>query len=606
MAPPKYLTQDRAQAALVAAAVGDALGWPMEDRGNRVGGTARVKPAAHLVEWQRREGAGFAPHEETVAAGTYSDDTQLLMAVARSRLRGDDWYRHLVEAELPVWLLYERGGGGAVKRAAQAWARGRAPWDRGEKEDAIGRYFVAGGNGVAMRCLPHAVFGAGASSFEQVRHWVDQDGLATHGHPRALIGARLFSWAVWWALRRREKLGYGELIDRVIAAESTWSELPRTRPDWHEARDKAVPLWEQEWHQAIEESLRYLAVARNSLHHGALAIDRETLKDIGFFGREKGAGTVTAAAAVFLAARYTSQPQQGLLAAAFTRNSDSDTLASMTGGLLGALTGGDWLGGMAQELQDSRYIKAVATWLSAAEGPEPPTLQWQRQMKTQLYRELEAARPGDTIQFPLFGTSAVIRITDHGTRSDSFIRAWLLHSAIGQSLSVKRYDRGRDGKPRWSQLSLAHQPSRASKQQHVGLVREVADLDVACRFYEEVVGLTRERISHAYVSFGWLALELACQQDLNNPQVSLTDSNELGRSRQAIRVYIDTPALVERHKQLAAAGLPVGPVVEKDGRRRFRCADPDGYVVEFCARNGSNQSDRNDDGRAHGRSPEAH
>lgn len=102
-------TGERARGAFVAAAVGDALGWPMEDRGNRVGGTAKVKPMPRMVPWVRREGGRYAPHEQPIPAGGYSDDTQLLLAVARSRLRGDDWYRHLVEAELPVWLLYERG-----------------------------------------------------------------------------------------------------------------------------------------------------------------------------------------------------------------------------------------------------------------------------------------------------------------------------------------------------------------------------------------------------------------------------------------------------------------------------------------------------------------
>jgi catechol 2,3-dioxygenase-like lactoylglutathione lyase family enzyme len=441
-----------------------------------------------------------------------------------------------------------------------------------------------------MRCLAQATFGAGRTAFEQVRQSVDEDGLATHGHPRALVGARFFSWAVWWALTRQDKLGYGELIDRVIAAEPKWSELPRTHLDWHEAQKRARPLWEEEWLQAVEESLRYLTIARDSLHQGALAIDRETLEQLGFFGREKGAGTVTAAAAIFLATRYTSQPQQGLLAAAFTRNSDSDTLASMTGGLLGALAGGDWLGSLPKELQDSHYVKAVAAWLSEGEGPQTPTLQWHRPMKTDLKRELASAAPGDTIRVPLFGPSEVARIQDHDTRSNNFIRTWLLSTAIGQSLSIKAYDRGRDGQSPWTPLSRADKPSVATKQIHAGLVREVSDLDAARRFYEDVVGLTKERSSSAFVSFGWLALELPSGQGLiKASQLALPDSDELSRSRQAIRVYIDAPTLAERHAELAAAGLPVGPVVEREGRARFRCADPDGYVVEFCARNGSNR-----------------
>jgi hypothetical protein len=76
-------TRDRTLAAPLAGAFGDARGWPMDNRANRVGGTAKVDPSPRLVSWRRREVGGFAPPEQEIAAGTHFDDTQLFLAVAR-------------------------------------------------------------------------------------------------------------------------------------------------------------------------------------------------------------------------------------------------------------------------------------------------------------------------------------------------------------------------------------------------------------------------------------------------------------------------------------------------------------------------------------------
>src|SRR5687767_1098665 len=90
---------EAARGAMLAFAVGDSLGWPLETRGNRVGGTRDLRPELALREWTRREGARHAPHEETMPAGVYSDDTQLTLAVARA-LRYEAWWEYFTEVEL--------------------------------------------------------------------------------------------------------------------------------------------------------------------------------------------------------------------------------------------------------------------------------------------------------------------------------------------------------------------------------------------------------------------------------------------------------------------------------------------------------------------------
>lgn len=63
-------------------------------------------------------------------------------------------------------------------------------------------FFNAGGNGVAMRVLPHAIMGY-KLDFGYTAHNILLDGIATHGHPLALVGALAYGYALWYALRQR-------------------------------------------------------------------------------------------------------------------------------------------------------------------------------------------------------------------------------------------------------------------------------------------------------------------------------------------------------------------------------------------------------------------
>src|ERR1700678_3437091 len=166
MAALPFNLADRVRGMLTAAAVGDALGWPQELRSNIVGGqkARAVQPQPRFRSWERNSGTQYARYQETVNAGEYSDDTQLLLAVARSCLSGKEWLPRLTGAELPTWLLYHRGAGRAVISAARAWADGHPPWERGSERgrsgDPVAQYFQAGANGAAMRIAPHAVITA--------------------------------------------------------------------------------------------------------------------------------------------------------------------------------------------------------------------------------------------------------------------------------------------------------------------------------------------------------------------------------------------------------------------------------------------------------------
>ena len=354
----------KAEGAFLAFAAGDALGWPQEMR--QSGPIRVVDVAAHVGfrNWKRRSGGRFQSYEEVISAGEYSDDTQLTLAVSRSRTNhSSEWWNALTRTELPLWMLYERGGGGATKRAAAAWASGCPPWRLNRKE-AIRKYFAAGGNGVAMRVLPHALFLAGEATPSALFHDVILDGSATHGHPRALVGASVYAYAAWWLARRSSTLQFGELLEMLIDEASVWSGFPKSDRDgaaWFEAAKSATETpYDVIWNRTAHEMRELLQTAQEGLQAGALADDHSVLKNLGCFGRAKGAGTSSAAAAAYLAARYAAQPVQGVLTAAFEKGADTDTLAAMAGGLMGCLAGVEWLPAPWFQVQDARYLRDMA------------------------------------------------------------------------------------------------------------------------------------------------------------------------------------------------------------------------------------------------------
>ncbi len=192
---------DRAIGAMLGAAYGDALGWPNERTG-RIKNRQSQGKLQELKAWTRRSGGRFYPHDELIEAGDYSDDTQLILCLSRSLLHGEKWREYWTQIELPFWTLYERGGGGATKRAANAWLDGKNPWAENRNPKEVKKYFEAGGNGVAMRVLPHILYNADCDNFDAISLNIFLDGIVTHGHPRALAGALAYGYALWKSLRR--------------------------------------------------------------------------------------------------------------------------------------------------------------------------------------------------------------------------------------------------------------------------------------------------------------------------------------------------------------------------------------------------------------------
>lgn len=584
----------KGQGAFLGAAVGDALGWPQEPeakRADKKNAFSAESPVNEFQQWVRKSGGQYFPHEEVILAGEYSDDTQLILCTARSLLYGEQWWHHFTKRELPTWTRYERGGGGATKRAAQKWLAGQEPWYSVDKDKK--QYFDAGGNGVAMRIMPHCLLGATETDFGKIAKNIVANGVCTHGHPRALVGALAYGFAVWAAFQNTGTLLYGAIIEKVLSGVNSWSLLPdldNICPNWRRsALEVSGGQYEKNWQNTVTEMLHLLELCQKGMKQGALSVERDILTQLECFEKSmKGAGTVTAAASMFLASRFAAEPFHGILEAGFASGADTDTLASMTGGILGALAGIECLGNRAEEVQDARYIRELGERLARKEDVGKSQLsdiaKTAKAHLDSLIEKLEASQPGDSFLFP---DGREVKISDflhHQSLSKTTVAvSWKLTAADGQSLYIKKIyrsknDSARKAEPTFNAINnelceVAFPPPKVLK---VAVQVRVWDLAKSRFFYETVLGLKVEKESKYLVRCdGIVLVPLEKEKSRVQPSDSLVPNT-------TTTIYIEIESLNEVHKNVCQFGSKIlKPIAERYKRLCFTCLDPDGNEVEI-------------------------
>lgn len=579
---------DRTRGLLFGAAVGDALGWPQEQRSAIVGGQASrvTTPGLAFRPWVRWAGGQYARYRDPVGAGEYSDDTQLLLATARACLHGDDWLSRLTEVELPAWPLYQRGGGRAVLSSCRSWQAGNPPW-QGQRTK-VGAYFNAGANGVAMRIAPHAVHTLTDSSPERLISRVVADGVLTHGHPRALLGAVVYALAARHTLRQQGAGEYGDVV-LAVADMPEWRDpvLARTAlPEgWSAAfTDANGASFEAAWTETAREMDELLATARASLGRAGLADDAQTLAALGCFDKNRnGAGTVSAAAACYLAARASVRPSTGLLRAAFLDRADTDTLASMTAALLGALHGTDWIAPLTRQVQDYACLASTAAALIEPHPATDATGETRPQIR-QAHWLSSLAETGSTERFVDGRTVTQVRHYSLDSKSQDVTRFVLtLHD--GQSLYLDHaVKRGESAAPvRQGSAAQVRQESAAPvRQESPAQVRQespavpapavtrmaihVRNLAETRKFYGEVLGLPVQGSGPVLYVTPWLAL-LEMTGPLDTPTAGPLQFTV--QTSDPARIT----AMVEKYN------MPVTPRGPRDIPGSLRVIDPDGHEV---------------------------
>lgn len=352
------------------AAAGDALGWITElSRGaagvkNRTGASTVEEPVA----WTRMIGGRNGP-KVSFPAGTYSDDTQLRLAVSRS-IRGDGAFdvETFAKIEITVWPTYALGGGVGTKAAAANLARRGVNWFSNFYEKGSQKYISGGGNGAAMRIQPH-VWASSGNTDEMLLN-VLRDSLVTHGHPHGFCGA------VFHALALNDVLENGQ-----IPTPDLWKRYADKFDDLPRIISKDYQLeafWRSAWEtssgvtlvdalrQTRYEALRDINIVVDILESNFDDSYHQVLSGLDCLGdKYRGSGFKTALAASALAYIYHDSPvEDALVSAANELDSDTDTIATMAGALLGALAGEAprW------RIQDSDYIIKEARRLAKISG----------------------------------------------------------------------------------------------------------------------------------------------------------------------------------------------------------------------------------------------
>ena len=348
------------------AAAGDALGWISELAHGHLGlkyriGTTEVRQP---VAWQRLIGGRNGP-KVALPAGTYSDDTQLRLAICRS-IRGNGVFdvETFAKIELPVWPTYALGAGLGTKAAALNLSRRGVNWFSNFFVRGTQKYINSGGNGAAMRVQPHAWSSKGDEN-EMLLN-ILRDAIVTHGHPHGFCGA------AFHALTLREVIQEG-----VIPGPESWRrhiERFLDIPSLIKKDNQLDTFWRTTWEaesgssldQAMskmyQEASHDISAISEALREESVSSYHSSLISIGCLTeRFRGSGFKTALAACALSYIYRERPvEEALIASANELESDTDTIATMAGALLGSIAGRPpkW------NIQDSQYITYEAERLA--------------------------------------------------------------------------------------------------------------------------------------------------------------------------------------------------------------------------------------------------
>jgi ADP-ribosylglycohydrolase len=341
------------------AAYGDALGFISELADSRtLAFRIKAKTVNKTVRWKRRIGGRFGVVLE-LPSGCYSDDTQLRLATSRA-IRADGHFdvEAFAKIELPVWLCYSLGGGLSTKAAASSLIRENVNWFSNFFSDRSSSYFDAGGNGASMRIQPHVWAASDFTKSSSYMKDVIRNSVCTHGHPNALAGAFFHASCLASTLATRELPGprqWRETISRFPEILSIIRADDELNTFW-------LPVWRQRTKCDMEVSLQ--KVQQESLND-ILAVERYLGHDDSVYPRiveaigglepaTRGSGIKTAILAAALGWLFKGKSiSDALIEAANVLGSDTDSIATMAGAVLGAVSKSKPEG----DLADREYIE---------------------------------------------------------------------------------------------------------------------------------------------------------------------------------------------------------------------------------------------------------
>jgi poly(ADP-ribose) glycohydrolase ARH3 len=184
--------RDRARGALLGTFVGDALGMPFEGVEHRA-----IPSAVEMVQAR-------------LGRGTYTDDTQMMIALAESLIKRGQVEEEQLARELQAAYDPARGYGRGTRRVLELWRNGVPV------AEAAGQLFGGQGsrtNGAAMRVAPVAV--CFREDPERLLSEAARSARVTHTHPIGIDGAVVQAAAIGAALRDEDILAVASTAART-------------------------------------------------------------------------------------------------------------------------------------------------------------------------------------------------------------------------------------------------------------------------------------------------------------------------------------------------------------------------------------------------------
>ena len=325
---------ERVRRSALWSAYGDALGW-ISELTSETGLRKRTAgaPLHRPIEWKRRIG-GRAGVTVTLPKGCYSDDSQLRLATGRS-IQSDGFdVEAFSKVELPVWLSYALGGGKATSTAAKNLARSRVQWFA----NTFRGWTDSGGNGAAMRIQPHVWAARAPDDPATFLPDVVRNAICTHSHPNGLMGAVLHALTLAHAMiNGRQPLPDDLIAVTRIAANITdvFQGDVEVGQYWQKTFERDSGAFGDAWARVVDDCQEAIRVAADTSDQTgadryAAIVDRLKLRD----PARRGNGMLTAVAAVGLTWSEP-RPESALSIAANATGTDTDTIATMAGAILG-------------------------------------------------------------------------------------------------------------------------------------------------------------------------------------------------------------------------------------------------------------------------------
>jgi len=382
MSPDRLSERIRASAGW--AAFGDALGFITElTRASGLRSRVGAEHVENTAPWKRRVGGRNGP-TVVLPAGTLSDDTQLRLASSRA-IRGDGTFdvELFSKIELTTFPAYAMGAGRGTLSAAAALKRRGATWFANYFDDGGVKYIHCGGNGAAMRIHPHVWHTLNLRSADQMVLEVISNAVCTHGHPRGIVGAVFHAFCLREAVRKgvpgpetlvalAEELG---VVSRVISEDTKLGTLWQTQWERESRRsfDGAVE-------EVILEILKDLQQAADATSREPAQVYRSAVDQLDAKNpKQRGSGTKTAILAAIAAWLFEGDPLQGMQVVANELGTDTDSIATMAGALVGPRAGESLPGPVA----DLEYVMLEADRMAVLAQrelvgtfPYPDLLEW--------------------------------------------------------------------------------------------------------------------------------------------------------------------------------------------------------------------------------------